>query len=144
MLGFRDTLEVFFAVQVCDEDSVFFLHTGRCYKILNEVTLSWSDARQKCKEIGRHGDLASIVDSGTQQFVIEHFNFTDRTWFGGHAKLASGDWRWIDGSEWLYQTWESSQPNEGGEAATFYGNSSYGFDWYDAALTYKFFSFCQY
>ena len=125
----------------CGDGSVYFEHTGKCYKFYNQLKLSWLDARWNCEELGRNGDLASITDDVTAKFMRENFNFTSRgTWLGGHAKLAKGYWKWADDSKWLHQTWQDGQPNEVGEAGAYF----YGDNWYDGPITTTLFSLCQY
>ena len=61
---------------------------------------------------GRDGDLASIPNEATAEFIKENFKFsTARVWLGGH-RTASGPWTWSDGSKWLYENWYPGQPNE--------------------------------
>ena len=129
----------------CGDGSVYFAHTSKCYKFYNQLKLSWLDARWNCKELGRNGDLASITDDVTAKFIRKNFNFTVGgnlvdTWFGGRAKLAKGYWKWSDDSKWLYQNWESGQPNDNGEVGTYFSGDT----WYDAPLTLNYFSLCQY
>ena len=56
----------------------------------------------------RGGDLASIADQDTQEFVEDNLKFSswstqdggrhDGAWLGG--QLRSGNWTWTDGTPW--------------------------------------------
>ena len=138
--------DILFVLVDCGIDgSVYFKHTNKCYKLYNEVTLAWYDARWNCREMGRNGDLASISDFATQNFIKGNFNFTSWTWFGGRAKVAKGYWKWVDGSEWLYDNWRSGYPSDRyeREVATVIDAS---YIWYDQQIAYniKYWSLCQY
>ena len=92
--------------------------------------------------MGRNGDLASITDDATTQFIKKNFNFTEHTWFGGH-RSSGGNWVLADGSDWLYENWNSNQPNDDGDVASYFYSQN-GFFWWDEAAITKLMSFCQY
>ena len=141
MCSLRNVNFVCIPLDCGDDGSVYFEHTGKCYKFYNQLKLSWSDARWNCEELGRNGDLVSITDDVTAKFIKENFNFTNRgTWLGGRAKSGKGYWKWADESKWLHQTWQDGQPNEVGEAGAYF----YGDNWYDGPMTTTLFSLCQY
>ena len=113
--------------------------------MIYHVMSSWSDARLNCQKIGKNGDLASVPDDATTLFIMENFNFTQHAWIGGRRKSTDGVWEWSDGSEWFeeYENWDSGQPNDIGEVATYFFRREND-HWYDAVVTDEKWSFCQY
>ena len=95
-------------------DWTYFAETGKCYKYFaSEV--SWTEARTTCQTtVPANGDLASIPDSATNDFLANLTESTKFTWVGGHQDQSS-NWVWSDGTPWDYVSWYSTQPgNERG------------------------------
>ena len=62
------------------------------------------------------GDLASIANQATQDFIVNNIRTTDYTWIGAESK--SNAWSWADGTPWTgFGNWESSQPVAGKQNA---------------------------
>ena len=98
----------------CASGWTFFAQTGKCYKyITSEV--SWTEARTTCQTtVPANGDLASVPDSATNDFLANLTESTKFTWVGGHQDQSS-TWVWSDGTPWEYVSWYSTQPgNERG------------------------------
>ena len=60
-----------------------------------EEQLSWEDARDECMK--KNGDLATIADQATNDFVTNSFPISFTFWIGGVRK--SGKRTWTDGTE---------------------------------------------
>ena len=60
----------FVTISVCENDFVPYSATGDCYKYFPHL-LSWDDARAYCQDNVPYnvGDLASIPDAGTNDFL---------------------------------------------------------------------------
>ena len=90
--------------------------TGRCYKYFPHL-LSWDDARAYCQDNVPYnvGDLASIPDAGTNDF-LQTLIQDAYVWIGGFKNSSS--WVWSDGTTWGHTAWYDGQPNNGGGIQT--------------------------
>ena len=81
-----------------------------CYKYF-PLYVSWDEARSKCKEHSpiTTGDLASVTDSATNQFLRGILPANEYTWLGGFKKQI---WSWVGGTAW--SSWNSGvEPADG-------------------------------
>ena len=87
--------------------------TGSCYKYFPRL-LNWDDARAYCQENVPYnvGDLASIPDAGTNDF-LQTLIQDAYIWVGG-LRDESSSWIWSNGTPWGYTSWHEGQPNNGG------------------------------
>ncbi|XP_078381555.1 brevican core protein-like [Oculina patagonica] len=91
------------------------LHGNSCYHVNDTPTLSWSDARTTCKNLG--GDLA-IVRSEDENNFIRDLVMKQQTvqdlgaWIGLHRK-ADTKFYWIDDTplDGRYDAWGDGQPS---------------------------------
>ena len=81
--------------------------------------LSWDDARAYCQENVPYniGDLASIPDAGTNDF-LQTLIQDAYIWVGGlrnDSTNSTSTWTWSDGTPWDEQNtfWFDGQPNNG-------------------------------
>ena len=120
-------------------DCKYFSHTKLCYS-LNLASTTWDDARRSCQGvIGVNGDLATIADQETMDFIAKNFELEGDTWFGGEKVL--GEWKWADGTLWNYTNWDSEEPDN--DDATYLRPNNEG--WYDYHKTYNSHHYiCQY
>ena len=74
----------------------------------------------------RFGDLATIADQQTLDFIKNKLVLGDSHWIG--AEKSSGEWRWADGTPWSFSAWGTVNPNNHGATsrATIYTN----YKWY--------------
>ncbi|KAL9979431.1 hypothetical protein ACROYT_G017102 [Oculina patagonica] len=97
----------------CSQDWV--RHGASCYRVIDTPTLSWSDARMTCQNLG--GDLAiirsedennCIRDLVMKQQTVQHWG----VWIGLHRKDDT-KFYWIDDTplEGQYSAWASGEPN---------------------------------
>ena len=85
--------------------------TRKCYKAFHLVKI-WTEAENYCKEQGLNGDLASIPNIETQNFMqsfVTSAMIENGLWIGGQ-KNPSGEWSWSDGNIWSYENWGSGWP----------------------------------
>ena len=69
---------------------------GDCFATVGSL-LSWSAARQACRNLGDGWDLASIRDATVNSFVASLL--AGETWIGAADQTREGTWRWVsDGS----------------------------------------------
>ena len=86
---------------------VYFTVTGRCYVQSSTTIANWDDARAECKKNG--GDLATIGNQATQDFVVDNILTRSYTWIG--AEKISSVWSWVDGTPWTgFANWASNEP----------------------------------
>ena len=105
----------------------FFGKTQKCY-VLSSDKASWSQGRLNCQK-QKNGDLASIPNEETMNFIKQNINFITSTWFGG-KKESEGNWYWVDGSVWSYTQWTSGEPNVVGEAYAYFQQGKWQDDQY--------------
>ena len=70
-----------------------------------------------CQEEMENGDLASIPNQETNEFIVSLFqNHSGRKykWIGGYDYDEEGVWKWTDGTPWQYQNWDTNQPSNVG------------------------------
>ena len=72
---------------------LYFAMTRKCYIYYNSE-LYWDDARAECKK--KNGDLATVANQATQDFIKNSFTFSTFVWLGG--KRIAGKWTWADGT----------------------------------------------
>ena len=72
---------------------------------------TWMEAESDCEKSGAH--LTSINSAEEQAFVTKLHDPTRVliTWIGGIRDGSS--FKWIDGSAFTYQNWNSGEPNDG-------------------------------
>ena len=90
---------------MCDDGGIYFATTKKCYQLYKELR-TWHEARVEC--LIRDGDLVTIANKATQEFVEDNFKFSswkardggkhDGAWLGGFLRL--GNWTWADGTPW--------------------------------------------
>ena len=59
--------------------------------------------------------LASIHSAEEQHFLRSNSPYNDM-WIGGTDEVQEGSWTWSDGSPWVYDKWESGEPNNAGNS----------------------------
>ena len=90
----------------CPDGWTHFKHTNKCYIFIDEK-LEWEAARESCVE--KSGDLASAPDEQTNKFLT---SITSKKALIGGKKDENGNWSWLDGSPWLFQSWAPKQPSD--------------------------------
>ena len=118
-------------------DGFYFQETGKCYVYFKTEKVSWDDARVQCMK-KKNGDLATIADQATQDFVKTSFALSTYSWIGGVKR--SGKWTWADGTPW---TWHLSINDESGQDYLLMSANQ----WHDCYLDHngcKFPYLCQY
>ena len=104
---------------VCSQGWTYFPGTGRCYKYHSEKK-KWQEARRVCQSNSAGtGELASIPDQATNDFLKHLPSVVGVTWVGGTDSVdhgahgsSEGNLKWSDGSVWGYQSWGSGQPSD--------------------------------
>ena len=92
-----------FVCQCADENWIYFYHTNKYYKIFWDAR-TWDKGRNSCQQECDNGDLASIPDQTTTEFINLNMG-GDNVWIG--AEYKSGAWSWSDGTNWIYTNWNT-------------------------------------
>ena len=71
----------------------FFRQNGKCY-ILSSDKASWNQGRLNCQK-RPNGEMASINNEETMNFIKKNIHFSESTWFGAKKK-SGGNWEWVD------------------------------------------------
>ena len=92
-----------FVCQCVNEYWPFSDNTNKYYKAFSDAG-NWEKGRNSCLNKCDNGDLASIPDQITMDFIISNFGGWD-IWIG--AEYKSGAWSWSDGTNWNYTNWNT-------------------------------------
>ena len=123
-------MHIMFVTVRCKSGWTPFYRTGRCYKMVSSGK-DWNGARAHCQGQGPSGDLASIPDQETNEFITSLLPDAGGYWIGGTDAASEGAWQWSDGTPWGYTNWGSGEPNnDGGQHYLVTANGL----WADAAL----------
>ena len=108
-------------VEAQDVSDIEVLHTAvnpynnNTYHLLSEA--SWSESAQVA--IGLDGFLVTVDDQQENQWLMETFanfdNLSRHLWIGLSDYNSEGDYRWHDGTPFLYRNWGDEQPSANGE-----------------------------
>ena len=104
-----------------DDDEMSVLHTAvnpannNTYHLL--TASSWEDAASYARSLD--GFLVTVDDDAENTWLFETFSSWDNTsrhlWIGLSDHSAEGEYRWHDGTPFLYRNWGDAQPSEGGD-----------------------------
>lgn len=103
-------------------------HGGHWYMAFEE-DVTWQQAKARCEKMG--GYLACITSESEQAFLAELADGR-YLYLGGTDEKQEGTWRWIDGSDWKYESWLPGQPNNWGGDENYLATYDGG-DWVDVA-----------
>ena len=95
---------------VCEPGWTLFEPTGKCYRLFKDAQKKWTEARSTCQEAGQNGDLASIPNQETNEFIVSFFQLNAWPWIGGYDYNENGVWKWSDGTPWQFENWDVDQP----------------------------------
>ena len=89
---------------------------GHTYKRFDTAS-TWQQAKTGCASRGAH--LATLTTQQENEFVWTQFvqgsaEASQGVWLGGTDEQLEGTWRWITGEPWVFQGWNSGEPNDGG------------------------------
>ena len=74
--------------------------------------MTWTEAEAHCQ--GLEGQLASVQTLEEQQ-EVESLAEYGTAWLGGNDREKEGDWRWSDGSPWVYTNWKDKSGGKKGD-----------------------------
>ena len=107
--------------QMPEDGEMSVLHTAvnpannNTYHLL--TASSWEDAASYARSLD--GFLVTVDDDAENTWLFETFSSWDNTsrhlWIGLSDHSAEGEYRWHDGTPFLYRNWGDAQPSEGGD-----------------------------
>jgi len=79
--------------------------------VIYRIPKTWHAALKHCH--GQGGTLAKISSEqqNKQLFSVMLSTSETRTWIGANDIVRERHWKWVDGSEIVYQNWQSGEPN---------------------------------
>ncbi|XP_078380212.1 C-type lectin domain family 4 member E-like isoform X2 [Oculina patagonica] len=105
--------------ETCEVKMAWIRHGNSCYHVNDTPTLSWSDARTTCQNLG--GELAIIRSADENEFILDLLRKQQTVqfwgaWIGLYRK-ADTKFYWIDDTplEGQYSAWASGEPNKAEE-----------------------------
>ena len=124
----------------CEDGWTPFVHTGMCYKLI-KWGATWKAAKNFC--LNKEGDLVSIKDRQTNEFIVSLGPPWGKFIIGGHDDEIEGEWKWPDGSHMAYSNWNTGEPNNknGDEDYLLFLGS--GGKWADVGESRTAWFFCQ-
>ena len=79
-----------------------------------DQSLSWHDARDRCKQVGEEYDLVGINDREENQFLKDRirsqFSGTE-FWIGMKENDNKDGFTWVDGSDLTFDDWKGGEPD---------------------------------
>ena len=80
-----------------------------------DQSLSWSNARDQCKQRGDGYDLVTIENNEENQFLKDKIRTVfngNEYWIGAKENDNDNGFLWVDGYDLSYTDWSSGDPNE--------------------------------
>lgn len=85
------------------------------YQLIN-AAMTWTEARDAAKSRG--GYLATITSptewANIQKQIGSSTLASKDFWIGATDESSEGNWKWVTGESWLYESWGDYQPNNAG------------------------------
>lgn len=100
--------------------------------------MTWSNAVVACQETG--ANLVSINSAGENDFVSDICGQSS-CWIGLNDAVTEGDYKWVDGSSFVYSNWDAGQPNPSG-SEDYIAMSHIG-KWHDHVVSASFYVICE-
>lgn len=69
-------------------------------------SMTWTAARQACLNMGGH--LVTVTSAAENNFI---YNLWPSGWIGLTDEVVEGQWRWVTGETYSYQSWNPGEPN---------------------------------
>ena len=91
----------------CALDYIHYL--DKYYKYSYPLASTWENSREICQSWASNGELASIHDNKTNNFLSGLLK-DDSVWIGANDE--SDIKMWSDGSVWDFENWHSGQPDD--------------------------------
>ncbi|KAJ7317611.1 hypothetical protein JRQ81_003773 [Phrynocephalus forsythii] len=115
-------------------------YDGRCY-FFSTQEATWHTAKSHCEE--RNSTLVVVHDQPKQNFLQSQTR-NARYWIGLSDENTEGQWRWIDGTDYLrgFKYWKQGEPNDHQSVEDCTQIFSSG-EWNDMPCNYKAFYICE-
>ena len=70
-------------------------------------TLTWTQAQWSCIQEG--GNLASVHDVETNNFILSLITTGNNFWLGGYKIVYAWTWTWSDSTDFNYRNWNKGE-----------------------------------
>ena len=117
----------------------YFGRTDKCYILFTTNRDSWNSSRSFCQNQYSGGDLASITDRETNDFIKNTIKILTPTWLGGVR--VNDKWTWIDGATWT--EFENSNMKENNRRQDYLAMDR-AYEWGDNVASVRLDYLCQY
>jgi len=77
-----------------------------CFKVVNSST-TWNKAQWYCIQEG--GNLASVHDVATNNFILGLITTGNNFWLGGYSVAHVWTWKWADSTDFNYMNWKNGK-----------------------------------
>lgn len=108
-----------------------FMYFSNVYWVCNDYDVTWFVADEACQDFGAH--LTSVQNAAEHNRIASELISSDNTWLGLNDQVNEGTFVWSDGSEFVYENWNSGEPNNDGgtEHCAEFDRTSNSFRWND-------------
>ena len=121
------------------EGGSYYGKTDKCYILITTKRESWNSSRAFCQNQYSGGDLASITDKETNDFIKDNIRILYFTWLGGVR--VNDKWTWIDGATWT--EFENSNMKENNRRQDYLLMDT-AYEWRDNVASVRLDYLCQY
>ncbi|XP_032895245.1 lectin-like [Amblyraja radiata] len=101
----------------CAEKWFYYPTLCSCYRFFPQK-LTWLDAEKFCNQEQNYGHLATVISSDHNTFINNMIGAVSKekphAWIGLNDRCQEGNFRWADGSSYIYNNWSSGEPNNYG------------------------------
>uniref|UniRef100_A0A8D0E0H2 C-type lectin domain-containing protein n=1 Tax=Salvator merianae TaxID=96440 RepID=A0A8D0E0H2_SALMN len=113
---------------------------GKCYYFSLQA-IGWHEARSQCER--KHSQLV-VIDNLAEQNFLQMRTRNERFWIGLHDQRTEGDWKWLDGKNYLtgFKNWRQGEPNDYGQKEDC-GQLWISGEWNDFSCTSPSFFVCE-
>jgi len=87
--------------------SPVFNYNGKSYLLSSAGT--WTQAQAQAVSFG--GNLVTVNDAAENQFLVNTFG-TERLWIGLTDEVVEGQFKWVNGEAFTYNSWDFGQPDD--------------------------------
>ncbi|KAL5011088.1 hypothetical protein ScPMuIL_013393 [Solemya velum] len=84
---------------------------NKCFKVMDDSAMNWTDAVDRCRQYGKHYDVASVNTAIEQAYLITLMKGkVDDYWIGLSARTYLRVYQWQDNSPVKFVNWATGKP----------------------------------
>ncbi|MEJ2084813.1 MAG: lectin-like protein [Acidobacteriota bacterium] len=110
------------------------------YELVFSDGANWEqsrDAAAAMSYMGMPGHLVTIASAAEQTFITSNFSAMPGgapVFLGGTDEGDEGNWSWITGEPWIFESWDGGEP-DGDGTENCLGTFNSSFNWHDLGCT---------